>query len=47
MIDLELNTLSQAEALLAAMQIVWGRVEGKIIMSPRARIVESVETKLY
>lgn len=47
MIDLELNTLSQAEALLAAMRIVWGRVEGKIIMSPRARIVEAVETKLY
>jgi hypothetical protein len=47
MIDLELNTLGQAEALLAAMRIVWGRVEGKIIMSPRARIVEAVETKLY
>jgi hypothetical protein len=47
MIDLEFDTASQAEALLAAMRVVWGRVEGKIIMKPQARIVEAVETKEY
>jgi hypothetical protein len=47
MIDLEFDTASQAEALLAAMRIVWGRVQGKIIMNPQARIVEAVEIKEY
>ena len=47
MIDLEFDTASQAEALLAAMRVVWGRVEGKIMMNPQARIVEAVETKAY
>ena len=47
MIDLEFDTLSQAEALLAAMRTVWGRVEGTIMMNPKARIVEVVETKEY
>ena len=46
-IDLEFDTVSQAEALLAAMRVVWGRVEGTIMMSPQARIVEAVETKAY
>jgi hypothetical protein len=35
MIDLEFDTLTQAEDLLAAMRIVWGRVECKIMMNPR------------
>lgn len=47
MIDLEFDTAREAEALLAAMQAVWGRVAGKIIMNPQARIVEIVETKTY
>jgi hypothetical protein len=47
MIDLEFDTVRQAEALLAAMRGVWGRVEGKIMMSPRARIVQVVETREY
>ena len=47
MIDLEFDTASQAEALLAAMRVVWGRVEGTIMMNPQARIVEAVETKEY
>jgi len=47
MIDLEFDTASQAEALLAAMRAVWGRVEGTIMMNPKARIVEAVETKVY
>jgi len=47
MIDLEFDTAGQAEALLAAMRIVWGRVEGTIMMNPQARIVEAVEIKSY
>ena len=43
MIDLEFDTVRQAEALLAAMRVVWGRVEGTIMMNPQARIVEIVE----
>ncbi|MCL5995720.1 MAG: hypothetical protein M1546_06650 [Chloroflexi bacterium] len=47
MVDLEFDGLGEAEALLAAMQQVWRRVEGTIIESPRWRIVEVVETRAY
>jgi hypothetical protein len=46
MIDLEFDTASQAEVLLAAMRVVWGRVEGTIMMNPQARIVEARDTKV-
>lgn len=45
MIDLEFDTASEAETLLAAMRVVWSRVEGTIMMSPQARIVEIAEHK--
>ena len=47
LIDIEFDTMSQAEALLAAMRVVWSRVEGKIMMNPQAQITEVVETKEY
>jgi hypothetical protein len=47
LIDLEFDTIGQAEALLAAMRVVWGRVEGTIMMDPQSQIVEAVETKAY
>jgi hypothetical protein len=47
MIDLEFDTAARAEALLAAMRVVWGRVQGQIMTSPQARIVEAVETREY
>ena len=47
MIDLEFDTTKQAEALLAAMREVWGRVQGTIMTNPQARIVNVVETKEY
>ena len=43
MIDLELDTAEQAEALLNAMRTVWSRVEGKIMTNPKSRIVEKIE----
>ncbi len=47
MIDLEFDTADQAETLLAAMRVVWGRVEGTIMMNPKSRIAEAVESKEY
>ena len=47
MIDLEFDTVQQAEALLAAMRAVWGRVEGTIMTNPKAQIVEVAETRTY
>lgn len=47
MIDLEFDTAAQAEGLLAAMRNVWRNVEGRIMMNPQARIVETVEVKEY
>ena len=47
MIDLEFDTPSDAEALLAAMRVIWDRVQGVIMSNPQTRIVEPVETKEY
>lgn len=44
MIDLEFNTKSEAEALLAAMQRIWANIQGSVIFTPKARIVEVVES---
>jgi len=47
MIDLEFDTADQAEALLAGMRVVWGRISGTVMSDPKARITEGVETKAY
>jgi hypothetical protein len=47
LIDLEFDTQAEAEALLAAMRHVWGRVQGTVVLDPQARIVETVETREY
>ena len=47
MIDLEFDTASQAEAMLAALRVLWGRVEGQIMTNPQTRIIEVVETGEY
>ena len=44
-IDLEFDSVHEAEGLLAAMREVWRGVQGTIIESPRVRIVEAVESK--
>jgi hypothetical protein len=46
-IDLEFDTVSQAEAVLAALRVLWGRVEGTIMMNAQTRIVEVMETGEY
>jgi hypothetical protein len=45
MIDLEFDHLDQAEAMLNALRVMWGRVEGTVMTNPQARIVEAVETR--
>jgi len=45
MIDLEFDTTKEAEAHLAKMRLLWGRVEGTIMSDPKTRIVEVVEAK--
>jgi hypothetical protein len=45
MIDLEFESLREAESLLAAVQQVWQRVGGTMIKDPQWRIAEVVETK--
>ncbi len=47
MIDLEFDSASEAEAMHEALRGLWSRVEGTVMMDPRARIVETVETKEY
>lgn len=47
MIQLEFDTASDAEALLTAMRVVWSRVEGTIMMNPKAQILEIAEAKEY
>ena len=45
MIDLEFDDSSEAEAFLAKLRELWARVQGTIMESPRARIVEQVESQ--
>ncbi len=47
LVDLEFDGSTEAEAFLAALRELWGRVEGRIMVSPQARIVEVVESKAY
>jgi hypothetical protein len=44
MIDLEFDSLSEAEGLLATMRRVWSGDGQKVMRNPQARIVETVET---
>ena len=46
-LELEFDSLVEAETLLAALQKLWANVEGRVMISPQARIVESVESKQY
>jgi hypothetical protein len=42
-VDLEFDTLAEAEAMQVALRELWGRVQGTVIHDPRLRIVEIVE----
>jgi hypothetical protein len=44
-IDLEFDNLREAEDTLAALNNLWLKVEGKVMMNPQTRILDLVETK--
>lgn len=49
MLDLEFDTPSEAESFRAALEGLWasGRAAPALVGSPRARILETVESKEY
>jgi ribosomal protein L35AE/L33A len=47
MVDLEFDTASEAEALLAAMRVVRRRAQGSVMENPHGSIVEVVEAWEY
>jgi len=45
MVDLLFDTVGAAEALLATLRVLWGRVKGTVVQAePATRIIEQVET---
>jgi hypothetical protein len=44
-IELEFDLLKEAEDMYAALQNLWKRVDGKIIVSPKIRILNLIESK--
>jgi ribosomal protein L35AE/L33A len=46
-VDLEFDSAREAEALLTALRVVWGRVQGKVMTNPVTRTLEVVESKEY
>jgi hypothetical protein len=47
MIDLEFESLSQAEALLAGLRALWGSIQGKVIANPRVHVTELLEMRSF
>jgi len=45
MIDLEFETITEAEVFLKKMEQIWGGPGKAVMQNPRARIVESVEDR--
>ena len=46
-VDLEFEALGEAEAFRAGLEELWRRVEGTVMQSPRAQLLEPVESKEY
>ena len=44
-IDLEFDDLGEAENTLASLNILWGNIEGKIMINPHTRILKLIESK--
>ncbi len=47
MIELEFDTVADAEAMLGKLRELWGRVEGTVMTNPQTRIIEIVEAGAY
>jgi hypothetical protein len=46
-IELEFDNLPEAEKMLANLEKLWSQVEGKVMMNPRSRIIETIESIEY
>jgi hypothetical protein len=46
-VDLEFDIRSEAEATLAALQKMWPKVEGSIMIGPRFRMLNFIDSKEY
>ena len=46
-IDLEFDKLKEAENFLNSLRNLWDRVEGTLMNSPQARILEVIESREY
>ena len=46
-IDLEFDSVAEAEASLTALRDLWKEVEGKVMIHPKTRILDLVENKEY
>ena len=44
-IDLQFDTLQEAEDTLTSLRALWNKVEGEIMTNPQTRILNLVETK--
>jgi hypothetical protein len=47
MIDLEFDSADEADRMLGELRTLWSRVEGTVMTSPEAHVVEEVETATY
>ena len=43
-INLEFGSLKEAEDTLAALRILWNKVEGQVMINPQVRILHLIET---
>jgi hypothetical protein len=46
-VDLEFDSLSEAETTLAALQKMWPKVEGSIMTGPQFRMLNFIDSKEY
>jgi ribose 5-phosphate isomerase len=46
-IELEFDNLQEAEKMHENLKQLWPRVEGKIMMNPQSRIIETIESIEY
>ena len=46
-IELDFDSLEKANLFLDALKVLWGKVEGKVMTAPQARIFQSHEIKEY
>ncbi len=46
-VDLEFDSISDAEAALVALRKLWNQVEGTVMTGPKTRMLDIIETKEY